>query len=329
MKKIKIFATGGTISAYHPDRTDLRNYTSGHYSGEALLEALPELIDMADVEIEQLSNISSTLISGEHWLLLKKKLEKALIDDEFDGAVITHGTNTLEETAYFLHLTIPIDKPIVLTGAQRPFSALSTDAHLNLLNAVRTAAAEESKGKGVLVMLNDEIQSAREASKLNTYRLETFQSTDLGFLGYVDPDRTVQYYRAPLRKHTRNSEFAYVEFSSLPRVEIIYSYAGADGRLIRWLAEEGQTDGIVMAGTGAGRCSKAEEEALLEARAKGIHVVLGSWVGNGRVAALEIYDRLDAVTADNLLPQKARILLMCSLVKYNEAKEIQRIFDEY
>ncbi|MBO1911303.1 asparaginase, partial [Microvirga sp. 3-52] len=202
MKKIKILATGGTISAHHANRVDFRNYISGHYSCEDITKEIPEIHDIASIEIEQLANFSSTVITSSHWLQLRKRINQCLNNEGYDGIVITHGTNTLEETAYFLHLTMDTEKPIVLTGAQRPLSGLSSDAHINLLNAVKVASSKDSYGKGVLVALNDQISSARDVAKTNTYRLETFQSGQLGFLGYIDPDNTVQFYRAPTRTHT-------------------------------------------------------------------------------------------------------------------------------
>jgi L-asparaginase len=329
MKKIKILSTGGTISAHHTNRLDYRNYVSGHYTGEEIVHDIPEIHDIADVDIEQISNLSSTLINSSHWLALRARINRYLNEEDFDGIVITHGTNTLEETAFFLHLTMNTDKPIVLTGAQRPFSGLSSDAHINLLNAIKVASSDASYGKGVLVVLNDQISSARDVSKTNTYRLETFQSGEMGYLGYVDPDNTIQYYRTPLRKHTVNSEFATMGLDVLPTVEIVYSYAGANGNIIRLLTESGNVDGIVVAGTGAGRCSDEEEKALAIAREKGIQVVLASRVWNGRVVPIEKYGYLNAPTSDNLPAHKARILLMVALMKYREYADVQQVFDTY
>lgn len=329
MKKIKILATGGTISAYHKNRVDLRNYVSGHYSGADITNDIPEIHEIADVQIEQLSNFSSTLITSDHWLQLRDNINRSLNEDNYDGIVITHGTNTLEETAYFLHLTINSDKPIILTGAQRPFSSLSSDAHMNILNAVKVASSPTSYGKGVLVVLNDQISSARDVSKTNTYRLETFQSGELGYLGYVDPDNTVQFYRRPMRRHTTNSEFSRIKIDMLPQVEIVYSYAGANGKVIKSIINTSDMKGIIIAGTGAGRCSHEEEEALKEAQQKEIQIVLSSRVGNGRVVPIEKYEHLKASTSDNLSPHKARILLMVALLKYTDHIELQKVFDTY
>src|SRR5690625_4516471 len=222
MKKIKVIEMGGTISAQGKDRLDLKDYTSGVYTGDDFLNEIPEIKQIADVSFESFLRVSSTEINADHWIQLRNKVTSCLLEEHFDGVVISHGTNTLEETAYFLHLTVPSDKPIVFVGAQRPFTALSTDAHLNLLQAIRTAANDLSHGKGVLVLLNDEISSAREVTKTNTYRLEAFQSGQFGYLGFVDPDKNIHFYRDPTRKHTIHSEFSSLEITNLNNIQIFY-----------------------------------------------------------------------------------------------------------
>jgi len=329
LKKIKLIATGGTISAHHPSRIDFRNYISGHYSGDDLLQAVPELQGIAAVDVDNLAGISSTLIDASHWLQLRDQSHRYLNEEGYDGLVITHGTNTLEETAYFLHLSVNSSKPIVLTGAQRPPSSLGTDAYINTLSAIRVASAEAAQGKGVLVVLNEQINCARDATKTNTYRLETFKSGELGVLGHVDPDDRVVFHRAPERRHTVHSEFSRLAMTSLPTVEILYSYAGAQGKLVRFLLADGDTDGLVIAGTGAGRCSGEEEAALIEAAAAGMPIVMGSRVSDGRAVPLEAYAHLGAAFADNLSPQKARILLMLALLKDDYRQDLQAAFDRY
>src|SRR5690625_1317833 len=306
-KKIKILAMGGTISAHHENRLELSNYASGHYSGEEIIDTIPEINDMADISIEQLTNFSSTLITSSHWMQLREKINQALNEENFDGIVITHGTNTLEETAYFMHLTLNTEKPVVLTGAQRPLTAVSSDAHLNLYNAVKVASSDVSYGKGVLVVLNDQINCARDVTKTNTYRLESFHSGELGCLGFVDPDNSVQFYRVPARQHTTESIFSSMNGSELPHVEIVYSYAGAGGNIIRSLTSSGNVDGIIIAGTGAGRCSYEEEKAASEAQEKGIQIVMGSRCEHGRVVHLQKYEHLSAPTADNLRSEERRV----------------------
>ena len=328
MKRIKVIATGGTISAHHDDRIDVRNYVSGHYSGEEIIASLPELRRFAEVDVEQLSNFSSTVIDDRHWVLLKERVTAILEEEGYDGVVITHGTNTLEETAYFLHLTVLSEKPVVVTGAQRPFSGLSTDASMNILNAIQVAASSEASSCGVLVVLNNEIWSARDVSKTSTYRLQTFQSMNTGPLGTIDPDHRVRLLHRPVRKHTAQSMWANETFDALPRVDIVYSYAGADGVMIDALVAAG-TEGIVIAGTGAGRCSPLEEEAIERAVQAGIVVAMSSRVGSGVVVPIDAYAHIPFVTTDTLSPQKARILLKLAVRQTKNVATIQTYFEQY
>lgn len=320
---------GGTISAQGTNRLDYKDYVSGILRGEDFLQAVPELVEIANVSFTSFTNISSTRITTSDWITLRKKLIQLVEDKNIDGVVITHGTSTLEETAYFLHLTVPTDKPIVFVGAQRPFTALSSDAQLNLVQAVRVAASDAAYDKGILVVLNDQISCAREATKTNTYRLNTFQSGTHGLLGIVDVDHTVQFYRQPVRKHTHHSEFSTLNFNSLPEVEIVYSYAGASGFLIEQIVNSGKYQGIVTAGTGAGLLSPSELDALQQATEKGLIIVRSSRVGAGRVVSTIPYEKYPFVSADDLLPQKARILFMLSLLKYGDPKKIQHVFHTY
>src|SRR5690625_3314698 len=226
MKKIKLIAMGGTISAWGNSRTDLKDYRSGILTGNDFLKQIPELNQIADLRIEQFDNVSSTEINTTHWIQLRNRIQTLLTEDEYDGIVITQGTNTLEETAYFLHLTVPSEKPIVLVGSQRPFSAISSDAQLNLIHAVRVAVADESQRKVLHVVANDEIHLARQVTKTASYRLETFQSRKSGFLCFVDTNNTIQYYRSPSRTLTLQSVFSSLHCESpLHNSEIVYSYA--------------------------------------------------------------------------------------------------------
>lgn len=329
MKKIKVFELGGTISAEGTDRLDFKDYESGVYNGDDFLRRVPELLQIAQVQFETFLQISSTAITSNHWLALRKSIMTALEQDEFDGIVITQGTNTIEETAYFLHLTLPTDKPVVVTGAQKPFTALSTDADNNLLQAIRVAASDEARQKGVLVVLNEEINCARDVTKGNTYKLEAFHSGQLGYLGFADPDGRVVFYREPTQTHTIQSVFASLSMTALPEVAIIYSHAGADGDLIRYLTTSNKYEGIVTAGTGAGLVSPDELAALKEAANQGIQIVRSSRVGNGRVLPIASYEAYPFISADNLSPQKARILLMLSLLQSNRQADIQQYFNEY
>jgi L-asparaginase len=329
MKKIKIIELGGTISAHGKNRLDFKDYVSGHYKGTDFLQAVPELAKVADVTFDHYLTVTSTAIETEHWIQIREKVIHTLEVEGYDGVVITHGTNTIEETAYFLHLTVPSTKPVIITGSQKPFTAISSDAHINLLQAVRVAASEEAVGKGVLVVLNESISSAREVTKTNTYRLETFQSGQFGFLGFVDADHNVVFYRESTKRHTATSVFSGIAISGLPEVEIVYSYAGARGNVIRGIAADASTKGIVTAGTGAGLVSPKEHEALQEAAEKGLYIVRSNRGGNGRVLPVERYADDPFITADNLLPQKARILLMLGLLQYDTKEDLQSLFDIY
>ena len=327
-----VLATGGTISGGGPSATSLTDYRVGARSGDELVAALPDVADHADVRVEQVANIGSPNITFDIWLRLANRINALFAaDSDVAGVVVTHGTNTLEETAYFLNLTIRHDQPVVLVGAQRPATAISADGPLNLLNAVRTAAAPGARGKGVLVVMNDEINAARDVTKTSTYRVETFNSRTLGFLGYVDAD-AVTFYREPTRRHTADAEFDPAGITELPAVDIVYSYVEPNPVLIRALIDDG-VDGIVLAGTGAGIVSTVELEALEQVRslppASRPVLVRSNRTGSGRVVPLGRYDGLDMIAADTLNPQKARILLMLALTRTRDPDEIRRMFREY
>lgn len=327
--KVVILATGGTISGYSSDRLDVKDYTIGHSSITDLLQHIPECHALAQIETEQLGNIDSTDVTPEHWQLLEQKTEWYLQQEDVAGVVITHGTNTIEETAYFLNLTINSEKPVVLVGSMKPPSALGTDAYANLYQAIRVAVHPASVGKGVLVVLNDQINAARDVTKTNTYRLETFRSGDLGLLGYVDVDGDVVYYRKPLKKHTIQSQFSTEKVKHYPKVGIVYSYAGSGGELIRHIVEQKLFEGIVVAGMGAGKMSKPDKQWLLTAAQNNICVVRSHRTGNGRVVAINEYAGTEFIAADNLNPQKARVLLILALTQTRDPQDIQHIFDRY
>jgi L-asparaginase len=241
------------------------------------------------------------------------------------GVVITHGTATLEETAYFLHLTVKSDRPVVITGAMRPPSALGTDADLNLLDAIRLAAAPEAAGRGVLTILNNEIQSARDVTKSNAFRVDTFGSRDFGVLGYVDADARVLFYRTVTRPHTTATPFDVRRRKDLPRVDILYSYAGADGVLVDALTAR-RPDGMVLVGFGGGSYPAAFLEAGKRAVQAGIPVVLATRSWSGRVVTTPKKDADGFIVCDDLMPQKARILLMLALTVTHERQAIQEMF---
>jgi L-asparaginase len=210
-----VFSTGGTIAGRGTSSTNLAEYQSGAVPGNELVAAVPELKQLATIKVEQVANVNSSDITIAHWLTLSRRINEVFADPKVAGVVITHGTNTIEETAYFLNLTVKDDRPVVLVGSMRPATAISADGPLNLLYAVRTAISSEAKGKGALVVLNEEINGARDVTKTNTYRVETFKSPELGLLGYVDADK-VTFYRATTKRHTTRSEFD-VPSSSRPQ----------------------------------------------------------------------------------------------------------------
>ena len=329
---IWVLATGGTIAGRGTSPTDLSNYKSGALTGEEIVRSVPQLGQVAHVKVEQIANVPSYDITLDNWLTLANRINEIFAKDStVAGIVVTHGTNTLEETAYFLNLTIKHDRPVVLVGAMRPATAISADGPLNLLNAVRTAVAPEARGKGVLIVLNDEINGARDATKTDTHRLETFRAPELGFLGYVDDDK-VSFYRSSTRRHTVNSEFDVSEIKQLPKVEIVYSYIQPSTTVLRALMGSG-VQGIVFAGTGAGDINSLDKSAIRTALASPAAsrpvLVRASRVGNGRVTASDELDRLGMIPADNLNPQKAPILLMLALTRTTDLTQIQRMFAEY
>jgi L-asparaginase type II len=330
-----VLGTGGTIAGRGSSR-GVAEYKAGALAAEELVKALPEIKQFADVRVEQLFNVASDDLTLDNMLTLSKRINTIFAtDSRVAGIVVTHGTNTLEETAYFLNLTVRDERPVVATGAMRPATATSADGPLNLLNAIRTASAHDARGKGVLVVLNDEINGAREATKTSTYRVETFRAPDLGLLGYVDGDAVV-FYRSSTRRHTSRTEFDVMQIRALPKVDIYYSYLQPNTELIAALVTSG-VKGIIFAGTGAGGLSASERAALKALQSSPTNprpaLVRSSRVGSGRVIALtglrEEYDALGVIPGDNLNPQKARILLMLALTKTNNLEEIKRIFAEY
>ena len=327
---VVVLSTGGTIAGRGGSTTSLSEYKAGSILGSELVDAVPEIKQVAQVRVEQIINIGSTNMNTAVWLKLAARINAIFSEEpKVAGVVVTHGTNTLEETAYFLHLTVKHDKPVVLVGSQRPATAISADGPLNLLNAIRVAGAPVSRGKGALVVMNDEINGARDVTKSNTYRVETFRSGELGFLGYVDADEVV-FYRASTKRHTAHSEFDVSKLSSLPKVEILYAYAEAGVAAIKAVADSG-VGGMVFAGTGAGGLSNAERTAIkalgpFDARPV---MVRSNRTGNGRVIARKEYDDEGLLPGDNLNPQKARILLMLALTKTRDLAEVRRMFREY
>jgi L-asparaginase len=326
LPKVAVLSTGGTIaSRYDPVKG---GYVAA-LSGEDLVAAVPAIKNIAQIQVEQIFNISSSDITPETWLRLAGRVNELLARPDIAGIVVTHGTNTLEETAYFMDLTTVSTKPVVLVGAQRPASDPDSDGPRNLLNAVRVAIAPEAVGKGVMVVMNGQINAARDVTKTNTSQVETFRSLEFGALGVADAEK-VRFYRAPLRRQT----FTVDSRTQLGRVEIVMSYAGADGLSIRSILRDDTVQGLVIAGLGLGGVPGAMFDAIQEARARGIPVVISTRVPTGRVFSLSAtkgsaltLKRIGCVLADNLSPQKARILLMLALTKSSEPETLQKYFD--
>lgn len=327
---IAAIGCGGTISSLGRDSTDVLDYPDfgTKLPIDEVLGRYPELAKVADMLPVPFRSVGSTAIGPPEWLELAATIDRLAAErPELAGFVIPHGTATLEETAYFLNLALKSDKTVVVVGAQRPASALGSDAGMNLLGAVRTVSAPAARGLGVLVVLNDEIHAAREATKTSTYRLQTFRSPDFGLLGQIDGDG-VQIYRQPRRRHAPDTEFDIAGLARLPRVDIAYSYGGADGTVVDALVAAGAR-GIVSAGLAPGIPSSLERIALERARGTGVIVVQSSRAGSGRVALRRYLDEAGMVAADNLNPQKARILLMLALTRTSDVIEMRRMFTVY
>ena len=339
LPRVKLVATGGTIS----------NRTGGRLTAAELVSAMPGIERYAQPEFEQFSNLASSELTLDQWLALSKRLNELLATDAgLAGLVVTSGTDTLEELAYFLNLTVRSDKPVAVVGSMRNPSTLGYEGAANLLEGFRVAASPDARGKGVLVVLNDEINAAREVTKTDALRLNTFQSRGYGVLGVVDADR-VAFYRSVVKRNTSKSEFDVATVSALPRVDVILTYQGADGDLIKAAVDRG-AKGIVIAGAGAGATSGTQQEGIVYALKKGAFVVTTTRAGSGRIApfrrnpnaappaaaaaangpnALTPDEQRHRIAGEDLLPVKARVLLMLALTRTSDPVEIQRMFSEY
>jgi L-asparaginase len=319
LPRVAVFTTGGTIQSKGDHRQKLMEYNAGRVAPEELVGDLPELESVAQLDVTEISNIGSGGMSTELLLKLAKSINTALADPAVNGAVVTHGTGTLEETAYFLNLTVRSDKPVIVVGAMRPFTAISRDGPFNLYNAVRVAALPNARGYGVMILLNDTISAARDTTKSNTYRVDTFVARDVGPLGYADSDGIV-FYRKPLTRNTSRSEFDVANLTSLPRVDITYGYQEADGTAIDAFVAAG-AEGIVLTG--------GSRDAIERGQKNGVVFVNSDRKGSGRVMQSERVAARGLVTSDNLPPHKARVLLRLALTKTDDPQEIQRMFNEY
>ncbi|EOA6645636.1 type II asparaginase [Campylobacter coli] len=325
--RIAILGTGGTIAGFIDSTIATTGYTAGAIDIDVLIKAVPQIRDLADISWEQIANIDSSNMCDEIWLRLAKKIAK-LFAEGIDGVVITHGTDTMEETAYFLNLTIKSDKPVVLVGAMRPSTAISADGPKNLYNAVALVANKEAKNKGVMVAINDKILSARGVVKTHSLNVDAFSSPDFGDLGYI-VDGKVFFYNNVTKAHTKNAPFDVSKLTSLPKVDILYSYSNdGSGVAAKALFEHG-TKGIVVAGSGAGSIHKNQKDVLKEFLKKGLKVVVSSRVVAGCVAVSDSDEKLGFISAEDLNPQKARVLLMLALTKTSDPKKIQEYFLKY
>ncbi|MEJ0040340.1 MAG: asparaginase [Gammaproteobacteria bacterium] len=325
---VVIIATGGTIAGVGASTTNVSAYQSAVVGVDALLAAVPEIKNVANVRGEQIFQIGSQSFNDERWLKLAHRVSDLLKSDAVDGIVITHGTDTLEETSYLLNLTLKSDKPVVLVGAMRPSTAMSADGPLNLYNAVIVAASSQAAGMGTLVVMNDEIHSARDVTKTNSIKVETFRSL-YGPLGTVVEGQP-RLYRAPIRPHTRQTEFDIDEIKSLPQVDVVYSYANMSRAPYDALVASG-TKAIIYAGFGDGSIPDYLDTAISELRAKGVFIVRATRTGSGAVVrnAETNDDKNDYVVVDDQNPAKARILMALALTKTTDTREIQRIFLKY
>ncbi len=325
---IYILATGGTIAGTASSATQMATYKAGALGVDALINAVPEILTMANIKGEQVANIASSSLTVDIWLKLAKRINELLKDDSVDGVVITHGTDTLDETAYFLNLVVKSDKPVVIVGAMRPATAISADGPVNILNAVKLASSKSAKGKGVLIAMNDVINGARDVLKTNTLRVDTFKNHELGYLGYFENGEPV-FYKQSSRKHTTETEFDITDLQDLPRVDFIYSHVNDDGKMAESAVANG-AKGIVHIGTGNGSIHANTMPTLAEIAKKGVVIARAARVPYGPVIMNEEeYEQAGFIQGGTLSPQKVRILLQLALTKTNDPKVIAEMFKKY
>ena len=330
LPRVKVVTTGGTIDSATPDRLMLAGYVELGLRlepGELLAGIAPELASIAEVEELAFRRLRAHAITDADLADLADTIRGWFARDEADGVVVTHGTNTLEETAWLLHLVVPGDRPIVVVGAMRPATALSADGPLNLVNAVRVAASPEARGLGALVLLDDTIHGARSATKSDTMRVAAFRDGAAGPLGWMDGDGRLVLAARPARGEALRGAFAGVDLRALPRVDVVVTYQGADGALVEAAVAAGAR-GIVSAGTGAGYPTPGEEAALQAASDAGVVVVQATRVGGGRVPPVPKLRDRGWVAAGDLSPWKARILLRLALARGDRVADLQPLFDD-
>ncbi|MCE3199498.1 type II asparaginase [Paenibacillus sonchi] len=327
LPNVKILATGGTIAGAAASSTAVTGYKAGALGVDTLINAVPEMKQIANLSGEQIVNVGSPDVDNAILLKLAQRINELLASDDVDGVVVTHGTDTLEETAYFLNLVVKSDKPVVVVGSMRPATAISADGPFNLYNAVKIAGSKEARGKGVMIELNDRIGSARYTTKTNTTGTDTFKSVEQGYLGVVSGDE-IYFYNEVTRKHTINSEFDVTGLTYLPQVDILYEYQN-NGSYLYDAAVAAGAKGIVVAGSGDGSMSSASSAGAVKAASKGVVIARSTRTGSGVVTHSRDDDKAGFVSADSLNPQKARILLMLALTKTKNPAQIQKYFNEY
>jgi L-asparaginase len=325
---VVVLATGGTIAGAAAAADD-GVYQAGNVPVDSLIQAVPEAGGLANLTGKQISAIGSQDMNDAVWMQLAKELDEQLAKESVSGAVITHGTDTMEETAFYLNLVVDSEKPVVLTGAMRPATALSADGPLNLYNSVAVAASEKARGYGVLVVANDSIHGAREVAKTNTLTVQAFESPNMGLLGALHYG-TFRMFRRPQRKHTTNSIFSIKTIETLPKVAIIFAHSNMDGNLIRAAVANG-AKGIVLAGVGNGNASQLAIAAMREATEQGVVIVRSTRSSSGAVLRNQEIndDEKGFVVSDQLNPAKARVLLQLGLTQTKNAQTIQEYFWTY
>ncbi|MGA7316758.1 MAG: type II asparaginase [Silvibacterium sp.] len=328
LPNVVILATGGTIAGAATTGTQA-SYTSGAVTIDAMVAAVPGIRDLANIRGEQISNVGSQDMTLDIMLTLAKRINLLLAQNDVDGIVVTHGTDTMEETAYFLNLVVKSEKPVVLVGSMRPSTAVSADGPLNLYQAVAVAGDPNSKSRGVLVVMNDWIHAAHSLTKTSTTAVQTFMSPLRGLVGISSYGKN-DFYNTPPWKNTVTSEFDISGVTRLPRVDILYAYVDMAPDLIDASVANG-AKGIVIAGVGNGNMNKASLEAVKRAAAKDVVIVRSSRVVTGSVGRnVEVNDdEMNFVASDELNPQKARVLLMLALLKPRSTAELQNLFYNY
>ena len=320
LPRIKIYATGGTIAGASKSNTDNLHYQAGSIGVQGLLDAVPEIHSVAEVSGEQFLNVGSHEIRSIDLLKLSKLIQQQLDDDLYEGVVVTHGTDTLEETAFFLDLTVNTDKPVVIVGAMRPATAISADGPLNLLQATALAANQQAQSRGVMVLLNDRIQSAYYTTKTHANALDTFRASEQGSLGFFQNATPHFYYSAAIP--TGKPQFNLSDIDELPIVDVVYSYQDARADLLKASIDRG-AKGVIIAASGNGWASPALEIEAFKLTEKGIPVVFSTRTGNG----FAIKPAEQGIGSGLINAQKSRIVLMLALASHYTAEQINQCFN--